>query len=132
MALTLAEAARATGTHKVTLLRAIKAGKVSATKTEHNTWLIEPAELFRVYPPVELRSDAGTDATQRYAPAAAAAIDAQIAALRDVAELLRGQLDDVRKDRDGWRDMAQAVTRQLADARQVQPAVKPWWRRLAG
>jgi hypothetical protein len=134
MPYTLAEAAKATGTNKTTILRAIKSGKVSGTKDEHGTWLVEPAELHRVYPPAELRSDAGTDATQRYAPPTAPAIDAQIAALRDTAELLRAQLDDVRKDRDHWRDQAQAVTRQLADARSPTPAPapRPWWKRIAG
>lgn len=132
MPYTLAEAAKATGTNKTTILRAIKSGKVSGTKDEHGTWLVEPAELHRVYPPAELRSDADNGATQRYAPPAAPAIEAQIAALRDTAELLRVQLDDVRKDRDHWRDQAQAVTRQLADARAATPAPRPWWRRLAG
>jgi outer membrane murein-binding lipoprotein Lpp len=49
-------------------------------------------------------------------------IEGQIEALRDTAELLRAQLDDVRKDRDHWRNQAQAVTRQLADARTRTPA----------
>ena len=137
MPYTLAEVAKATGTNKTTILRAIKSGKVSGTKDEHGTWLVEPAERHRVYSPVELRSDVGNDATQRYAPLAAPAIEAQIVALRDAAELLRTQLDDVRKDRDHWRDQAQAVTRQLALAAPVTmpalaPALWPWWRRIAG
>lgn len=134
MPYTLAEAAKATGTNKTTILRAIKSGKVSGTKDEQGTWLVEPAELHRVYPPAELRSAAGTDAMQRYAPPTAPAVEGQIAALRDTAELLRAQLDDVRKDRDHWRDQAQAVTRQLADARTPTPAPtsRPWWKRLAG
>jgi hypothetical protein len=130
MPYTLADAAKATGTNKTTILRAIKSGKISGTKDEHGTWLVEPAELHRVYPPAELRTDAGTDATQRYAPPPAA-IEGQIAALRDTADLLRAQLEDVRKDRDHWRDQAQAVTRQLADAR-TPASRRSWWRRLAG
>jgi len=56
-----------------------------------------------------------------------------IKALRETAELLRAQLDDCRKDRDHWRDQAQAVTRQLADASaKVAEPVRPWWKRLAG
>ena len=38
----------------------------------------------------------------------APAIEGQIAALRDTAELLRAQLDDVRKDRDHWGDQAKS------------------------
>ena len=62
-----------------------------------------------------------------------AAADAQIAALRDTAELLRAQLDDTRKDRDAWRDQAQAITRQLAAARSGEALkARPWWQRIAG
>lgn len=131
MAYTLAEAAKATGTNKTTILRAIKSGKVSGTKDEHGAWHVEPAELHRVYPPAE-RSGAGSDATPRYAPPPAAAVEAQISALRDTADLLRAQLDDIRKDRDHWRDQAQAITRQLADARPPAPTSRPWWKRIAG
>ena len=49
---TLAAAAAACGLNKSTVLRAIKAGKISGTKDEHGEWHIEAAELHRVYPPV--------------------------------------------------------------------------------
>ena len=42
----------AAGLNKSTVLRAIKAGKISGTKDEHGKWHIEAAELHRVYPPV--------------------------------------------------------------------------------
>lgn len=45
----LATAAAACGVNKSTVLRAIKSGKVSATKDEHGEWHVEPAELHRVY-----------------------------------------------------------------------------------
>ena len=51
MTYSLQEAADAAGVNKSTILRAIQAGKVSATRNEHDQWLIEPAELHRVYPP---------------------------------------------------------------------------------
>ena len=47
-----AAAAAACGLNKSTVLRAIKAGKISGTKDEHGEWHVEPAELHRVYPPV--------------------------------------------------------------------------------
>ena len=133
MPYSLAEAARATGTNKTTILRAIKSGKVSGSKDEHGNWLVEPAELHRVYPLVGQRNDARNGSMQRDATPPAAAFEAQIATLRDTAELLRAQLDDVRTDRDHWRDQALAVTRQLADLRPApEPVKRPWWRRLAG
>ena len=136
MSLSLAEAAAATGTNRTTILRAIKVGKVSASRDAHGNWVVEPAELHRVYPPVEQRTLGNRNATHYRAQIAEAAQAAQIAALRETADLMRAQLEDVRRDRDRWRDQAQAVTRQLADARTPaptpEPAPRPWWRRLAG
>lgn len=129
MAYTLAEAAKATGTNKTTILRAIKAGRVSGSKDEFGAWHVEPAELHRIYPPVELRSDASAAATPQYAAPDAVVLDSNITALRETAELLRTQLEDIRKDRDHWRDQAQTITRQLVDAR---PPKRAWWRRIAG
>jgi excisionase family DNA binding protein len=133
MPLSLSEAADATGTNRTTILRAIKAGKISATKDAHGNWLVEPAELHRVYPPAEQRTGGERNASHYRAQIAEAAQAAQITTLRETADLMRAQLEDVRKDRDHWRDQAQAVTRQLADARTpVTIEVKPWWRRLVG
>src|SRR4051812_14817132 len=48
---TLAEAAKATGKSKSTVLRSIRAGRISAVRDElTGGWLIEPAELHRLYP----------------------------------------------------------------------------------
>ena len=52
MAIGLSEAAAATGVNRSTIYRAWKAGRVSATRTETGQIEIEPAELFRVFPPV--------------------------------------------------------------------------------
>jgi hypothetical protein len=47
----LGMAAKATGVSKSTILRAIKAHRISAGKTETGDWQIDPAELHRVFPP---------------------------------------------------------------------------------
>src|SRR3954469_14648106 len=53
MTYTLSEAARAAGRGKTTLLRMIRSGKLSATRDPvTGGWLVEPAELHRLYPPV--------------------------------------------------------------------------------
>jgi len=49
---TLLEAAEAVGKSKQTIYRAVKSGKVSATKDINNNYQIEPSELFRVFKPV--------------------------------------------------------------------------------
>jgi excisionase family DNA binding protein len=117
---TLGTAAKATGLNKSTVLRAIKSGKISAAKDEHGEWQIDAAELHRVYPPV---ADAPRriSAEQRHATLgaaeAASLLEAQIASLKDVAALMREQLDDVRKDRDAWRSQAEGNQRLLTAAK---------------
>src|SRR5829696_3657861 len=50
MPYTLAQAAAAVGRNRSTLLRGIKSGRISATRDElTGAWLIEPAELYRIY-----------------------------------------------------------------------------------
>ena len=66
MPYTLADVAKATGRNTTTILRAIS--QVSGTKDKQGTWLVDPAEVHRVYPPVELRSDGGNEATQTHHP----------------------------------------------------------------
>jgi hypothetical protein len=130
MPYTLGTAATAAAVNKSTILRAIRSGKISATRTEQGIWSIDPAELHRVYPP---RSEARPGATRQHATDADKLLEAQIAGLRDVAELLRAQLEDVRADRDHWRGQAESMTRQIADQRERQPTAdqrRPWWRRL--
>ena len=53
--------------------------------------------------------------------------EAQIAGLRELAEALRSQLDDVRADRDHWRNAAEAGHRPLAP-----PERRSWWYRMHG
>ena len=47
--LSLSEAATAAGIAKSTIWRAIKAGRMSATRTVTGTYQVDPAELFRVF-----------------------------------------------------------------------------------
>ena len=53
MAYTLRQAAAATGRHRSSLLRCIQDGKLSATcDPVSGSWLIEPAELHRLFAPI--------------------------------------------------------------------------------
>ena len=47
---TLNQAAKEAGKSKGTISKAIKAGKLSATRTDSGSFSIDPAELFRVFP----------------------------------------------------------------------------------
>ena len=60
--LTLGEAEKEVGVTKSTISRAIKDGRLSAKRNEHGHYQIDPAELFRVYPPLQ---KAQSDAAQQ-------------------------------------------------------------------
>ena len=51
MAYTLGQAARAANVSKTTIQRAIKSGRLSASRQLDGSYLIDPAELHRVFPP---------------------------------------------------------------------------------
>lgn len=62
MVYTVGQAARAVGKSKSTISRAIDSGRISGTKRDDGSYVIEPVELHRVFPPastatVEQRSD---------------------------------------------------------------------------
>jgi hypothetical protein len=66
---------------------------------------IEPAELHRVYPPATQRAD--TEAPHCHATVA---LEVEIASLRQVGELLPGQFEATRQDREGRRARAPQQT----------------------
>jgi hypothetical protein len=61
MPYSLSQAAEAVGMNRSSILRAIKAGKISATRDEHDQWQIEPAELHRVNPAAPAPASSHTD-----------------------------------------------------------------------
>jgi hypothetical protein len=128
--ISLAEAGKLTGLHKVSILRAIRKGKISADKDEHGEWRLQPAELFRVYPPLpEQRNGNGEE--QQYAAPLTAALEAEISALKQVNQILREQVDDMRGQRDKWEEAAQTALRQLPAPK---APIRVWWwpiRRIA-
>ena len=58
MKYSLSEAAKATGKNKTTIQRAIKSGKISASKGNGGSYEIDPSELHRVFPPTVAQRDA--------------------------------------------------------------------------
>jgi hypothetical protein len=133
MSYKLAEAAAVCGVNKSTLLRAIKSGKVSATRDAHEQWQIEPAELHRVYPPrTKANADERSDAHR-----------CEIAVLRERIEDLKALTDEFRvwvRDLSEQRDRAEARAAELdkrllvyqPPAPTLPPPRRQWWRRLAG
>lgn len=135
------QAAEATGKNVATITRAIKSGKLSATKDTSGAWQIDGAELSRVYP---LRTQSlqnltmqnGANPTQRDKLAEDNALREELAALRErdklkdtLLENYVAQMADLKEDRDKWRQQA---TNLLAsqEAELVVPAPvkrRRWW-----
>jgi hypothetical protein len=111
--MSLSEAGKVTRQSKSTIWRAIKAGRLSATRTDTGEFQIDPAELHRVFPIGTGEQRAGNASVKRDATAAdgagMAVLEAEIAGLKAMAELLRDQLTDARKDRDAWRSQAERL-----------------------
>lgn len=104
MSLSPAEAAKHVGLTKQSVIKAIRSGRLSAIKEANGGWSIEPVELFRVWPAVN--QDRG-----KVTPQVDAGLPPEnnevVAALKGQIELLRSQLDDVRVDRNHWRQIAE-------------------------
>ena len=68
MKYTLSKAATATGKNKATIQRAIKSGKISASKNSSGAYEIDPSELHRVFPATAQRvaQQNISDNTQRH------------------------------------------------------------------
>lgn len=132
-------AAKASGKNVSTITRAIRSGKISATKDDGGAWQIDPAELHRVFPlaphgfavpemqrnasPMQVGVSSGEDALLR-----------QVAALRDDLAEARQRLAVSEAERRSAEALAEDRAQALADLRRLLPpasaAVTPrrrWW-----
>lgn len=134
--LSLREAAEQAGTSKSTVWRSIKSGRLSATRTDDGGFAIDPAELFRVFPPQQASERSlGRDATTSETPSVRgetggtdlairlATAQAEVAGLRALLAEVKTSRDEIRTDRDEWRGRAERL---LTDQR------RSLWRRLVG
>jgi hypothetical protein len=93
---TLNQAAKETGKSKATILEAIRGGRMSAPKDEQGRYQIDPAELFRVYPPTG-RLPVSETATDPHRPTT------ETAFLLEKVELLERIIQGIEDERDDLR-----------------------------
>jgi hypothetical protein len=133
--LTLTQAGKATGRNRTTILRAVRAGKLSATHdAATGAWLIEAAELFRLYPPVDAHASAPLDDAHLrngHASAELREVRARLDDAQRTIEDLRRRLDAESTERRQAQVQLAAV---LADQRQtvstpapIPPVPRRWW-----
>lgn len=117
MTYTLGTAAKATGLSKPTIQRAIKSGKISATKNESGAYSIDPAELHRVYPPVSSNSnkkDNGNGTLKQYeTPNNNSALQREVELLREQLEREQETISDLRRRLDESEDERRRNAEQL-------------------
>jgi|TARA_R110000796_G_scaffold136264_1_gene252317 hypothetical protein len=142
--LTLSQAAKASGKSKSTLSRAIKMGRLSATRLDDGNFSIDPAELFRAYPATP-RNPYDEHPIEQSATPVPAELQSRISMLelllekeretvareREISAREREISADLKEDRDRWRQQAASL---LADLRPqlAEPAPqarrRAWWR----
>jgi hypothetical protein len=135
MSYTLGQAAKAVGMSKTSILRSIKAGRISAGRDEIGQWAIEACELHRVYPPLTEDTDTGNGTGERAVTGGETALaEAHARAALAEARLsdFKTMLDDIREQRDRWQQQAErlaalAITDQRKEPAPAQPRS---WRRM--
>src|SRR4051812_24880319 len=122
--LSLTEAARNAGTSRSSIFRAIRSGRLSASRTEHGEFRIDPAELARVF---QTKTHAGNGTAERHDTAAEpdlksrnAALETEVRMLREKGDLMREMMNRLEADRDAWKGQAERLA--LAG-----PARRSWW-----
>lgn len=112
MVYTLGEAAKATGKSKATISKAIKSGRISASKDDTGAFRIDPSELHRVYPPTP---NGEQQETPKETPVNTAetgdfkALQARLEAAHERLADKEAVIADLREDRDKWRHQATAL-----------------------
>lgn len=129
MKLSANEAAKRTGKSVPTITRAIKSGKVSAERTGSGGYLIDPAELFRVFSPVTRPTPETPTVLETETPDLRSS---EVSQWQEKISLLEAALADAKADRDEWRDQARRLATALP-APASEPQSKPkqaLWARL--
>ena len=108
--LSLSEATEQVGKSRSTLIRAIKAGKLSANRNEHGDYRIDPSELHRVFPDAA-RHDESFGASPD--------VPSESPVVADLLEMVKGKDSEIAKMRDELTD----TRKRLGEVRQAMAAL---------
>lgn len=147
--LTLSQAAKAASKSKSTLNRAIKSGRLSATRNADGTFSIDPSELARAFPqngpehepvvcPEPLLERSGTEQYSLIA-----LLEQLLEREREALAREREVSADLKEDRDRWRAQATGLLSDLRTAQEkiapttspealADPRPKGFWKRIFG
>lgn len=107
---TLGTAAKATGKSKTTIQRAIAKGQISADKLQSGGYSIDPSELHRVFPMAGIETvlrdpEVNTSRPMDETPA----LREKLVASEAMLAREREALDEMRKERDAWKQQATSL-----------------------
>jgi excisionase family DNA binding protein len=130
--MTMRQAAEWAGVTRATIQKAIVSGRLTAPKDDKGQYQINPAELERVYQPKQ--SDTAKTGSESHAETVdlTAAYNREIALLREMVDKAEARLADLARDRDKWRDQAEAQTRLLTHQGELKPGSRWNWFRKGG
>jgi excisionase family DNA binding protein len=123
MKLTLGQAARQAGISKSYLSRLVKSGKISAARQENGELRIDPSELDRLADIRPHGHDASNSASERLETPRELVLQREVELLREMLHDKEQTLQDVRAERDAWRQQAQTL---LLTAGKTKS--RRWWR----
>lgn len=134
------EAADLVGMSKTSILKAIKTGRLSATKNTDGEWRIEPVELFRVYAPVGSGTQQpSAESVREDTPNKEDNPRLELLYLRERLAEKDETIADLRKRLDAEAEERRRLSYILTAERGTQPIPqapealrKPWWARIFG
>lgn len=133
MKVSASEAAKRTGKSVPTITRAIRSGRISAERTASGSYLIDPSELFRVFPAVTLPND---ETPPRLGHETPRVTPDETRSLQEKVSSLEASLAEAKAERDEWRDQAKRLAMALPAPEGVEQKTpekpKGFWKRIFG
>jgi hypothetical protein len=145
MSLSAKDAAEAVGMTKQGVIKAIKEGKISAEKGQNGQWSIQPAELFRVYQPInkvdsELKDNNESQFTSKVDTSSqlkTLGLELRLEAAYKEIETLKADKEDYKSRLDMESEERRKLTMMLSDMREKTPQMptekpKGFWATILG
>ena len=123
--ISLSEASRRTGKSLQTLRYHVKKGTISAHKKTKKGYELDPAEVFRVFPPLQETSVNTSDGFQggevkKDFLVKKSEASEKVSLLEEKLKMAEQRIRDLQEDRDNWRRQANALL-------EYKPKKKRWW-----
>lgn len=132
MKLSANQAAKEIGKSVPTITRAIKRGDLTAETRKGGGYLIDPAELFRVWPRVTLKDDTKDNMLNDTRGHDTRVLEVELKAERDMRTRLESEIEDLKGQRDKWQGQAERLLIERATVEASQNAPRGLWDRLTG